>query len=374
MDLHERITELAQMKSPSSPVVSVYLNIRWSDEHQRERVRVFLSREIQAARAAHGPALAPDLDWIEAQAQALVAQAQVPEAEGVALFACAPLALREVLPVGEPFEDALVVSETPFVRPLAGLADEAPPALVIFVDRERARLIPVGPGGAGDEVSLAAEVPGRHSRGGWAQLAQSRYARHIQDHRARHFAAVAEALVALVEARGVERIVIAASPETAVEFREHVPARLAGRIVGRIAASWHEPAAILVERAEPVLVATERREEAGAVDAVLTEAAKSGRAVSGLEATLDAVARGAVHRLYLLTTFNVPGRRCDACGGYQSGPGPACRRCGAITRPVELGAAMAERVTATGGRAETVERHDELARVGGVAARLRYPI
>ena len=30
-------------------IVSVYLNTQWSDEHQRERTRVFLSGELRAA-------------------------------------------------------------------------------------------------------------------------------------------------------------------------------------------------------------------------------------------------------------------------------------------------------------------------------------
>ena len=110
------------------------------------------------------------------------------------------------------------------------------------------------------------------------------------------------------------------------------------------------------------------------MDAVLTEAAKSGRAVAGPEEVLEAVSRGAVHRLYLLESLSVPGRLCVECGALQSGAGDTCRLCGKATKAIELGGAMVDRVIATGGTVETIGVHQGLARVGGVAALLRYPL
>jgi hypothetical protein len=88
-----------------------------------------------------------------------------------------------VLPVRVAFEDTFVVADAPHLRPLAELAEETPPVLIVFVDAESARLVPLTASGAGEEVALRGDVPGHHSRGGWAQLAQSRYQRHTQDHR-----------------------------------------------------------------------------------------------------------------------------------------------------------------------------------------------
>ena len=61
MDVSARLTELAKLRGTrESPVVSVYLNTRWGDEHQRDRVRVFLKNEIRKARKA------PAADGMEA--------------------------------------------------------------------------------------------------------------------------------------------------------------------------------------------------------------------------------------------------------------------------------------------------------------------
>lgn len=373
-DPKARLQALARIGQAPGPVVSVYLNTRWADEHQRERVRVFLKQELRKARAgATDPALAADLDWVEREAAALVDQAAVPEADGVALFACQALGLREVLPVRVPFEDAFVVGPAPHLRPLAAVLDAIPATLIVFVDSESARLIPLGPHGPGEELTLAHDVPGHHRKGGWAALAQSRYQRHIQAHREQHFDAVAEALGRLVEGDGVERLVLAGETRGVAVFRPHLPARLAERVVGTIPAARYEPASALAARATELIGRIDAEEARATVEAVLTEAAKGGRAVAGLEETLDAVGRGAVHRLFLLRTFREDGRACGSCGALQRTAGP-CRLCGQPTQPRELGEALVDRVLATGGRVDMLDGHEGLARVGGVAARLRYPL
>lgn len=49
--------------------------------------------------------------------------------------------------------------------------EQEPDALLVFEDAESARLSPLGPSGAGQEVRLESEVDGHHRQGGWALLA-----------------------------------------------------------------------------------------------------------------------------------------------------------------------------------------------------------
>ena len=375
MDLKTRMAELARIQSVSTPVLSVYLNTHWADEHQRDRVRIFLKNELTRAREARpgGPAEA-DLRWIEAEGDVLLSQTSSPEARGVALFACEAVGLREILPSRAPFENMFGVAETPVLRPLAELAELAPAAVVVFVDAESARLMLVLPAGAGEEVALHGDVPGHHSRGGWAQLAQSRYQRHIQDHRARHFEAVVEAVIGLVDAQEVRRIVLAGDPRNIAVFRKELPPRIADLIVGAVAGARYEPTALIVGRAAEYLSHTEAARVAAAVDAVLTAAAKHGKATAGLDATLEAVNRGAVHRLYLLKGWSAPGRRCMGCGGLQGGFTWVCPTCGKEATTVDLVEAMIARVISSGGSAETIETHQPLVAAGGIAAELRFPL
>jgi peptide subunit release factor 1 (eRF1) len=370
-----RLRQLAKISGPASPVVSVYLNIRWADEHQRDRVRLFLTSELRKARAAGtDPGLASDLDWIEAQGAALIEQRIAPEADGVALFACHALGLRETLPVRIPFENAFAVDATALLTPLAALVEDAPPSVIVFVDTERARLIPLAPGGPGEEVELRREVLDDHDRGNWVQLAQSRYQRHIEVHRDQHLEGVAQALGRLAEGGGARRVVLAGDARVVAALRSRLPASLAGRVIGHIPAARYEPASALVSRAGELFAGAGAAETQASVDAVLTEAAKGGRAVAGPEETLEAALRGAIHCLYALRGFRETGRQCAACGALHRGSATACRLCGGDTREVELGKALVDRVLAAGGQVELVEAHEGLRGVGGVAARLRYPL
>jgi peptide subunit release factor 1 (eRF1) len=371
MDLKTRLTNLAKWTPVSAPVVSVYLNTRWSDEQQRERVRIFLKNELRRAREI-GRADARDLDWIETHGRSLIEQSEWPDAHGVALFACVAGELREAVPVRVPFEDALVVNARPFLRPLAEVVEETPSAMVVFIDGTSARLIPLTASGAGEELALEAAVEGRHSSGGWAALAQSRYQRHIEEHREQHFAAVAAALVDWSDRRGAEGIVLAGEPRAVAALRDHLPERVLAKIVGTVSAAHYESSAHIVERAAEVIAQNDREREDIAIDSLLTEAAKGGAAVDTVDRALEAVNRGAVRHLYALRDFREIGRECEGCRALQRGLGGRCAYCGKATAPVELTEALVDRVLASGGAVTMVERHSSLARHGGVVAHLRY--
>ena len=372
VDVQRRLAELARRAPSSRPVISVYLNKRWTDEDQRERVRIFLKNRLREARAARSEApAAEDLDWIEAQGQRLIAQDAFPGASGVALFAGGD-GLREILPLRTAFEDTFVVNSRPYLRPLAAAADETVPALVVFVDGVRARLLALTPAGVGDEVVLESAVEGRHNATGWTMMAQSRYQRHIEEHRGQHYQATAAALADLVERHGVRRIVLSGEARAVALFREHLPTPLARRIVDVVPGAAHEAVTTIAARAAERLAQVDEQEDAAAVDRLLDAAAKGGRAVAGVAPTLEAVNRNAVQHLYLVPAFEQPGAVCEGCGALQP-PAPGhCRFCDAATRPTELGEAMVGRVLASGGAVSLVERHAGLAGREGIGAILRY--
>jgi hypothetical protein len=115
--------------------------------------------------------------------------------------------------------------------------------------------------------------------------------------------------------------------------------------------------------------------QAKEVDAVLATAARSGRAVAGLDSTIHAINRGAVHRLYLDESVAGLGRACGDCGALGHGPARPCRFCGGpMDTTVDLALAMADRVRHAGGRVDVIRPNRALAGAGGAAALLRYPL
>lgn len=172
----------------------------------------------------------------------------------------------------------------------------------------------------------------------------------------------------------MDQIVLAGDPETVGHLRERLPAPILGRVTAIVRAGRHEPAATLVQRALDALGQRQAATLAAEVDAAITEAAKGGRAVTGVAAALDAVAKGAVHRLYLLKGLREIGVRCEHCGALAPGFVRSCPFCGRDTVVTELGETLVERVVASGGRVLTVEDHAELAGRGGIVAVLRHPL
>lgn len=373
IDMTAKLQELARMKPGPVPVISVYLDTRWSDEHQRDRVRVFLKNEARSVAAMAVGQLEAELAWIAREGERLVAQEIDPESAGTAMFVGGVGRLREVLRFAIPFPNTFVVADTPALRPLVTALGEAPRAALLFVDGESARLVALTEQGAAEEIALEAADPvGHHRRGSWLLLLQSRYQRHIHVHRARHFDAVAHALVDLVNLHGVRAIVLAGETRNLAVFRTHIPSPLNRHVVGEVAGARYEPTSVLVERALTVLQQRAAGELAGTVDAVLVDAAEGTRAAAGTEGTVEAVNRGSVDRLYLLGSYEGAGGVCLGCNALQPTAGTACRWCGAAVRACDLAEAMVQRVLSAGGDIATVDVHAGLLRSGGVAARLRY--
>jgi peptide subunit release factor 1 (eRF1) len=250
--------------------------------------------------------------------------------------------------------------------------EQGPDALLVFVDTSSARLIPLATSGAGHEVRLESPVDGHHRQGGWALLAQSRYQRHLQHQRERHFESVAAAVAQVGGA--VRHLVLAGETRNVGLFRRHLPSELAARIVGDMRAARHEAASALAERGAAIVERASREAARADIDAVLDSAATGRHAAAGLTAALEAVARGAVQTLYLLTACREVGVVCRHCGVMQAGMKPACVLCGRAVRPVELRQALREEVVAAGGEVRLVTEHAGLARYDGVAARLRFPL
>jgi len=336
----ELLSRLAEIEDPAGAVVSVYLDTRWSDEHQRDRARLFVAGELRRPRAGSAAGLSKDVAWIDEQVGRLVS-GEAAGAAGVALFACDARGLREMVRSRLPFADSVSVGARPNLAPLADVAEGAPPALIVFVDGVSARLIPLMAEGPGDEVVLEHAVEGRHRQGGWGLLAQSRYGRHIEAQRDRHYEAVADAVLAVADADPATRLVLAGEARAVALFREHLPARLQARVAGAIPAARYAGVRELAEVATALLVRVHQRAEQEAVSAVLTDAAKGDRAVAGLARTLEALACGAVHRLYVL--YGAP-----------------------------LPETVIPGVIAAGGEVQVVADDPELARAGGIAARLRW--
>src|SRR5262245_56496695 len=116
MEITKELRELARFSAGALPVVSLYLDTQWRDQHQRERVATFVTRHVRQAHALlfdADPArvsleqdLARITQW-EAECLHGMAGSHMP---GVALFACAAAGLWVEFPSPVPFEDEFTIA------------------------------------------------------------------------------------------------------------------------------------------------------------------------------------------------------------------------------------------------------------------------
>src|SRR5215208_3331278 len=116
----------------------------------------------------------------------------------LAVFACQPEDLLEVVPLREPLESRVVLDDAPFVEPLvhAGAADRW---CVVLCNRRMARLF-IGPGDELVETDrIVDDVHRRHEKGGWSQ---ANYQRSVEKEVGDHVGDTAAVALALFKRRG----------------------------------------------------------------------------------------------------------------------------------------------------------------------------
>jgi peptide chain release factor subunit 1 len=375
MEITAALHELAKFSTETLPVISVYLNTQWRDQHQRERAATFLTRHLrqadlltvdtEAARQSLKEDLARLARW---GAERLHSTAEV-AMPGWALFACCGANLWIELPAPIPFEDEFTITDRPTLRQLARLDEDYTNALVVLVDSRTARICEVVLGGFLSETDFVREFPGRHKQGGWAQM---RYQRHVKEHMNRHHEEVAAYLMAYLTARPQTQIILSGQQDILTNFRHFLSPQVQQQIIEEVRLGIREAPSHILEAAQEVLQHHEREEELASVQLLLNRAGHGGLAVVGVQETLAAVNTARVHKLVMQRDLQAQGWRCLNCGHLGEGMLPQCPVCAGPVTSVELGEAMVSGVLRTDGFVELIEPDAHLAAYEGVGALLRY--
>src|SRR5919107_1100592 len=148
----------------------------------------------------------------------------------VAVYACGPADLLEVVSLRRPVESAVVLERSPHVEPL--IADAGSERwCVVLANRRNARLF-VGDGGGLEETDrVEDDVHSQHDQGGWSQ---ARYQRGVEKEKDNHLVHVADVAFDLYKRRGFDRLLIGAPEELVNDFEGRLHPYLQKRIVGRL--------------------------------------------------------------------------------------------------------------------------------------------
>jgi hypothetical protein len=265
-----------------------------------------------------------------------------------------------------------------FVQPLAAAIDEYEQFAIVLLDRARFRLFTMSGGKIEEQIQEEFDHRRvRHTKTvGTDHLGSASHAQRRADEQVllnlRH---MAKDLAAVVEQRGMQRIVLAGSSEITAQFQAILPKRLRSRVIGRVDIASNAHMEEIRNAAAPIAERFERESEANLMKDLVTAAAKSNRVVTGLSHTLHAVNQRRVWQLVYGDGFRSPGLECAQCAALYSLGISSCSFCGATLHPVEDVIELAvERAIRYGARVEAVRDQESLSSLmnaGGIGAFLR---
>jgi peptide subunit release factor 1 (eRF1) len=389
------LNDLARLRSGDEPIVSLYLDVRWGEEQQRVRVRLFVQDKVRKALAQYpegspGRAgLARTLERVQEYVAELTAQQREQGKNGLALFACEAMSLWRVHFFRRSFQPELCTDHIPHLAQLARLADDEEPAIVIASDASGADMYQVLLGDLAVEESLRGFVPrtdadewnaGTGGRPGRQYEREQKDERRVEEFQRRNRRRVAEEATALFDRTPGAHLVLVGTAENLAAFERELPERLRAEVIARIPRprEWESGDGPrrdgVVAGAAAAILDHERHAETRIVDEVVGQSLRGGMAVLGPEDVVSALNEGRVHRLVLEEDFARAGWRCvncDALGPSAEGQ-EVCPYCGGgLTVVHQLGEALVARTLGEGGAVEVVAHTNKLHSYRSVAAFLR---
>jgi len=379
------IQELAERTvRDGSPVLSVYLNLDVTDPStRRSGHKVALDRMLKdleaqfddEARLRH---FREDADWIRQKVEF-----RLPKGKSLLLFCdvSESFYFEEDLPIR--MATQAWYGNTPYVRPLVETMDEYERYGVVLVGHERARFFVISMGVIEEVSDVFQDPPVKHrsTAGSDHMRSQMVFQRRAATWSGWFLKDVSDILHDIIRKYHINRILLAGSEDVTAELQRLLPKVVLPRLVNRVRISASAKANEVFELSFPFIEKLEREQELALVEDLVTVAQKTEpgpkKAVLGLNATLDAVNQGRVHRMLYSSGVKLGGYRCPSCDVLldQAPPERKCPYCSKLLEGIEdMPWLASERVLTMGGRSEEIrgaEAHKQLNAAGKIGAFLR---
>jgi peptide chain release factor subunit 1 len=371
----DQLRRLAEMRPERGRVLSVFLNLDPSQfgtpAARSSAITSIVTEAAHRAEQAEGleheerEALKGDVERVRETLQAGdIAQNGT---RAVAVYACAPADLLEVVRLRRPVESAVVLDRAPYVEPLVADAD-AETWCVLLANRRNARFFVADGGGLEETDRVEDDVHSQHDQGGWSQ---SRYQRGVEKEKDDHLVHVAEVAFDAYQRKGFDRLLIGAPDELVNELKAKLHPYLRERIVGRLHLDVENSGIGEVRAAaERAIEDWARRCERDSLDRLAEGVGRGGRGAAGLAAVLEALNEQRVEVLLVAEGYRSPGGRDPETGMLFAGDhGPddqELERCENIVEPA------VEKAIEQSAKVIKVSHHDDLGPLGGIGAVLRY--
>jgi peptide subunit release factor 1 (eRF1) len=286
----------------------------------------------------------------------------------LAIFACGPEDLLEVVALREPLESRVILDGSAYVEPLvhAGAADRW---CVLLCNRRVARLL-TGPGDELEETDrIEDDVHSQHDQGGWSQ---ARYQRSVDKEVEDHLVHTADVAFALFKRRGFDRLLVGGPEETIGDLEAKLHPYLKERLVGRVSCDVENSSLEAVRACSgEQIIGYARYREREALDRLAAGVGSGGRGAAGLSQVLAALNEARVEILLVARGLSEAGF-CDPDTGLLYAT-PEAVPDGATAAPVtDVIEKAIEKAIEQSAEIMGVRHHDDLGPLGGIGAVLRY--
>jgi len=370
-----RLRHLADVRPQHGRVLSVFLNLDPSElPTPAARSSAITSVLTDAAHRVDG---AEELDHSEREAlkadlervrEVLTGDVAANGTKAVAVYACQPENLLEVVSLRHPLESRVVIERTPYVEPLLheGAAERW---CVLLTSRRVARLF-TGDGEALEETDrIEDDVHSRHDQGGWSQ---ARYQRSVEKDKIDHLQHAADVAFTLYKRRGFDCLLVGGPEELVGDLEGRLHNYLRERLAGRVQCDVEHSSLDEVRRcASERIEAHVRGHEREALERLTEGVGRGGRGAAGLADVLAALNEARVEMLLIAPGFTAGGVRDPGAdllyASEDDAPGS-----GSLEPVEDIVERAIEKAIEQSARVIGVRHHDDLGPLGGIGAVLRY--
>ena len=298
--------------------------------------------------------------------------------QGVVLFSCAQDGFIRAYTLAIPIHNQVVISDCPYVKPLASLLDYYGGYGVVLVDKQGARLFSFHLGELREQEGILGENVRHTKRGGASakpgmrggMAGQTRYEDEVEE---RNIRGVADFATHFFSENNVRRILIGGTEENIAFLRNQLPKSWQSLIVGTFPMSMTASKVEVLERTMQIGKQVEFQKEEELLKKLVTGAAKARKAVLNLDDTLGAVHDGRVQALVIQDGYQAIGYQCQGCGFVTSQEFPVCQYCESKFEQIPDAVEMAvHTVMKMGADVEVIQHQHKGLGFDSIGALLRY--
>ena len=267
-------------------------------------------------------------------------------------------------------------ADTPHIQPLIEAGDEFEEILIVLLDGRESRFLTSKLGELTEHPEVRNPYPTSHTQapGNDRQMSQPTFHRKADEREHRYLKSVSEMAETIAARESINRVVLAGSDGICKELYALLSREVRKQVISisalPVRATFQQVSDIVV-RAQ---FRAERENEVAKVASLLDSAHARNKAVTGLAATMAALAEGRVHELVYAQGIEPRGALCAQCGSIVVDQ-PSCQKCQAVAGPAGeamdliIGAALSTDAAIEQVRGEAAEN---LKASGGIGAFLRY--